>query len=205
MRLYYSHYSSNARRVAVTAKLLDVELDIEDINLASEEDRRRLLEVNPNGKVPVLDDGGFLLWESCAIMQYLADQAPGNAVYPQDLKARADINRWMFWAAQHFAPAVGILTWERIWKGFVTGLPADPKEEARGNEELAQYATVLDQHLAGRPWVVGESVTLADIAIAPALMYIAKAALPVTRYANLMAWFERVQQLPAWQQTEREF
>lgn len=205
MRLYYSPLSSNARRVAIAIHMLGAEVDLVDIDLASETDRRRLLEVNPNGMVPVLEDHGFLLWESCAIMQYLAEKTPGHALYPQEAQARADVNRWLFWACQHFSPSIAVLTWERIWKGYVTGQPADPREEARGNAALDQFAAVLDQHLAGRQWVVGEALTLADIALAAPLMYIGKASLPVAARANLMAWFERVRQLPAWQQTEREF
>jgi glutathione S-transferase len=105
----------------------------------------------------------------------------------------------LFWACQHFAPAVGIFTWENVWKKFVEGTDPDPAELARGSAELAQYAQVLDQHLAGREWLCGEGVTLADFAVAAPLMYIDRAGLPVVQYRNLMAWFGRVQQLPAWQ------
>ncbi|SFV06387.1 glutathione S-transferase family protein [Pseudoduganella namucuonensis] len=205
MRLYYSPLSSNARRVAIAVHMLGAEVDVVEINLASEADRRRLLELNPNGMLPVLEDDGFLLWESCAIMQYLADKTPGHELYQRDLRTRADVNRWLFWACQHFSPAIGVLTWERIWKGYVTGQPADPREEARGGADLEQFASVLDGHLAGRQWVVGDAVTLADIALAAPLMYIGKASLPLSGHANLMAWFARVQLLPAWLQTEREF
>ena len=206
MRLYTHSISSNARRVNMVVAALNADVEVIEINLASPEDRRRLGEVNPNCKIPVLEDNGFVLWESCAIMQYLADktaQQKGepSPLYPWDLQVRADINRWMFWACQHFAPAISVLTWERIWKGFVKGLPADPREEARGCEELAEFAPVLDSHLKNRTWLVGDQVTLADYAVASPLMYKIKASLPVDQYPNLLAWFSRVQQLPAWQQT----
>ena len=206
MRLYTHSISSNARRVNMVVAALQANVEVVEINLASEDDRRRLGEVNPNSKIPVLEDNGFVLWESCAIMQYLADktaQQKGepSPLYPWDIQVRADINRWMFWACQHFAPAIGVLTWERIWKGFVTGQPADPREVDRGCEELAQYAAVLDGHLKHRTWLVGDSVTLADYAVASPLMYRVKASLPVDQYPNMLAWFSRVQQLPAWQQT----
>ncbi|GAB2847094.1 glutathione S-transferase family protein [Pseudoduganella ginsengisoli] len=206
MRLYTHSISSNARRVNMVVAALNADVEVIEINLASEEDRRRLGEVNPNSKIPVLEDNGFVLWESCAIMQYLADKTAQqrgepHSLYPWDIKVRADINRWMFWACQHFAPAIGVLTWERVWKGFVTGQPADPREVDRGCEELAQYATVLDGHLKDRQWLVGDHVTLADYAVAAPLMYRVKASLPVDQYPNMLAWFSRVQQLPAWQQT----
>ena len=69
MRLYHNPLSSNARRVLLTASQLGIKLEEVFIDLGSEADRKRLGEVNICGKVPVLEDDGFLLWESCAIMQ----------------------------------------------------------------------------------------------------------------------------------------
>ena len=201
MRLYHHPVSSNARRVLMAAIALDFPLELTEVSLMSEDDRRRLVELNPNSKIPVLQDGDFVLWESCAIMQYLADKTPGQTLYPQDLRTRADINRWMFWACQHFAPALSVLTWERIWKGMVGVGPADPVELARGEQDIAEYATVLDGHLAQRQWIIGDTLSLADFAVAAPLMYLEQAKLPLAEYANIMAWFGRVQQLDAWKKT----
>ena len=153
----------------------------------------------------MLIDGDFILWESCAIMQYLADGTPGQTVWPQERRARADVSRWMFWASQHFGPAIGVLTWEYIWKKFVTGQDPDPKEVARGESDLAEAARVLDKHLATRRWLVGDDVTLADYAVAAPLMYKEKTRLPLDGYPHLLAWFERIQALPAWQRTAHEW
>jgi glutathione S-transferase len=202
MRLYQSSLSSNARRVRLTAHHLGLQLEEVSVNLLDQGDRRRLAEINPNGKLPVLDDSGFVLWESCAIMQYLADQAPHQAVYPQDAQARADVNRWMFWACQHLSPAVGIMTWENLWKAMCGMGGPDPAELLRGEQEVRQFAAVLEQHLAGREWVAGKALTLADLAIAPSFMYIERARLPLAEFPNLMAWFARIQALPAWQATD---
>jgi glutathione S-transferase len=202
MQLYYNHYSSNTRRVLLAADHLGIGFDLVQINLASQDDRRRLGEVNLNAKLPVLIDGDFVLWESCAIMQYLADGTPGQTVWPQERRARADVSRWMFWACQHFAPAIGVLTWEHIWKKFVTGQDADPKEVARGEADLAEAARVLDKHLATRQWLVGDAVSLADYAVVAPLMYKEKAQLPLADYPHLLAWFERIRALPAWQRTD---
>ena len=205
MQLYYNHYSSNTRRVLLAADHLGIEFDLVQINLASQDDRRRLGEVNLNAKLPVLIDGDFVLWESCAIMQYLADGTPGQTVWPQERRARADVSRWMFWACQHFAPAIGVLTWEHIWKKFVTGQDADPKEVARGAADLAEAARVLDKHLATRQWLVGDAVSLADYAVVAPLMYKEKAHLPLDDYPHLLAWFERIRALPAWQRTDHDW
>lgn len=201
MRLYHNPMSSNARRTLMTAIHLELPVELAEVDLMNMDDRRRLAELNPNVKVPVLADGSFLLWESCAIMQYLAGKAPGQTLYPEAPQARADIDRWMFWCSQHYAPAIGVLTWERAWKGMTGGGDADPLEVARGERELAECAFVLDNHLAGRSWVCGDSLSLADFALAAPMMYSDKVALPLAQYEHLQAWFARVQQLPAWQET----
>jgi glutathione S-transferase len=202
MQLYSNPISTNARRVLMAADHLGIELDLVECNLMSEADRRRLEEVNPNSKIPVLVDDGFVLWESCAIMQYLADGKPGQTVYPRDPLARADVNRWMFWACQHFAPAIGVIVWENVWKKVVTGVDADVNELARGARDLARAAAVLDRHMAGREWLVWDGVTLADYAVAAPLMYRDRARLPLDDYPHLLAWFDRVKQLPAWRNSE---
>ena len=203
MRLYYHPKSSSARRAMLTALHLKLDLELVEIDLMSQEDRRRLVEINPNSKIPVLeDDGGFLLWESGAIMQYLADRTPGQTLYPQNVRDRADVNRWMFWNAQHFSPALSVFTWENVWKKFVEGTDADPVELARAESELAPVAAVLEAHLARREWLVGHEVTLADYAIAASLMYVERARVPLAQYPNIVAWRARVQALDAWQRTE---
>lgn len=202
MRLYHNPLSSNARRVLLAADHMKTPLDLVTVDLMSDADRKRLVELNPNSKVPVLEDGDFLLWESCAIMQYLADKTPGQTLYPQDVQVRADINRWMFWGCQHFAPAIGVLTWERLWKGMTGNGAADPVQVARGERELAIFGSVLDKHLAGREWLAGSAPTLADYAVAAPLMYMEKADIPVQQYQNMMRWLRQVQELPAWKNTE---
>ena len=202
MRLYHNPLSSNARRALLTASHLGIKLDEVFIDLGNEAERQRLKEVNICGKVPVLEDDGFLLWESCAIMQYLADMHGATDIYPTGLKERADVNRWMFFGAQHFSPAIGILTWERLWKKLVTGDDADPVEIKKGEAFVHEHASVLNKHLATRQWLSGDKLTLADLAVAAPLMYVSRASIPVEQYTHLLAWFGRVQQLPAWQQTE---
>ena len=200
MRLYYHPLSSNSRRVVLTALHLNVNLELVVVDLLKGEHKApEYLRQNPNGKVPLLDDDGFMLWESHAIMQYLADGSPGQDLYPLELKARADVNRWLFWSAYHFTPAVGFISRERVSKKMVGGAGGpDPVEIARGEALLTAAAQVLDDHLARNEWIAQDKLTLADLAIASPLMHTVAAELPVTGYANLQAWFARVQALEAW-------
>ncbi|MDL2355316.1 MAG: glutathione S-transferase family protein, partial [Pseudomonadota bacterium] len=199
MRLYHHPFASNARRALLVAEQLGIALELVELNLMDPDDRRRLEQVNPNSKLPVLTDGDFVLWESCAIMQYLCDITPGQTLYPQDARLRADVNRWLFWISQHFGPALRVLVWENVWKGMTGNGAPDPQVQARGAAEIAPLAALIDAQLTGRRWVTGETLTLADFALASSLIYLDQARLPVTGCANLMAWYARVQALDVWQ------
>lgn len=207
MRLYHHPMSSNARRAVMTALHLGAlpkapAVELVTIDLAKGQQREpAFMRMNPNGRVPVLEDDGFFLTESHAIMQYLAEKTPGQDLYPTELRARADVNRWLFWNAHHFQPAMSVLSWERLVKPMTGRGPTDPVEEKRGEVLVADVARVLDAHLAGREWVVGGSLTLADLALSTPLMTMIPARLPVTEHANLQAWLARVQQLDVWKRT----
>lgn len=205
MRLYYHPLSSNSRRVVLTALHLNIDLELVVVDLLGGEHKAPdYLRRNPNGKVPLLDDDGFLLWESHAIMQYLADGTPGQDLYPVELMARADVNRWLFWSAYHFTPAIGLISRERVSKKMVGGAGGpDPIEIARGEAQLMAGAQVLDDHLARYDWIAQGRLSLADFAIAAPLMHTVAAELPVTGYANVQAWFARVQALDAWKKAAK--
>lgn len=202
MKLYYSPLSSNSRKVRIVAALLGIELELQNVELPKGEQRRpEYLAINPMGKVPVLADDDFVLPESAAIMIYLAETKPGNTLYPDDRQARAEVNRWLFWAANHWAPAVVALVFEKVLKQrYFNGGAPDPVQIKRQEEQIARFATVLDAQLAKHPWVAGDTLTLADISIAPA--FAAFVPLPTQSHAHIHGWFKRIQALPAWQATE---
>lgn len=202
MRLYHHPQSLNARRAVMTAVHLRSPVELVVVDLQKGEQRQpRFLQLNPNHKVPVLEDDGFVLWESYAIMQYLADKTPRQTVYPAETRARADVNRWLFWCSQHFSPAVGILNWERFVKGLLGLGAADPAEIRRGEQLVRDFRGILDAHLASREWVCGDGLSLADFAIAAALDCTVPAQLPVTELRHLQRWFAQTQALEAWQKT----
>lgn len=206
MRLYHHPFSSNARRAVLTAHHLGLiasgAVTLSVVDLAKREQRTPdYLAKNPNGRVPLLEDDGFLLWESHAIMQYLADTTPGQQLYPTDPRGRADVNRWMFWNAHHFAPSVSVLGFEHVVKKLL-GLGApDPAAVKRGEDLVRETARVLDAHLAHREWLSSDRLTLADLAVATPLMVKDGAHLPVGDCPNLLAWLGRVQALDAWKKT----
>ena len=200
MKLYYSPFSPNARKVRMVAHLLNKDVELVNVDLGKGEQRQPpYLSKNAMGKVPLLEDGDLRLPESAAIMIYLAD---GTELYPADQRARAEVNRWLFWAASHWGPAVSALNFEHFLKKFFGGGEPDPAQVKRQEDFVRSFGKVLDDHLANREWVAGKKLTIADIAIAPSLAFTAVAKLPVLELANLQAWFGRVQALDAWKTTE---
>jgi len=113
MKLYGNPMSSNARRAYMAALQLGHEPEHIVVDLAKGAQKAPdFVAMNPNGKVPVLVDGDVVLWESIAIMQYLADKTPGQTLYPPDLVERARVNQWLAWTTAHWGLAVSQLNVE---------------------------------------------------------------------------------------------
>ncbi|HEY0133843.1 MAG TPA: glutathione S-transferase family protein [Nannocystis sp.] len=201
MKLYFHPLSGNSRRVLLVAAHLDVPLEriVVDLPRGEQRDAEHLAR-NPNGRIPVLDDDGFMLWESRAIMLYLAERTPGQTLLPADPRGRADVTRWLFWCAGHMAPVNTIFVLENFVKPR-TGRTTDPAELTRGEALMAQTAPILDAHLADRTWVTQDRLTLADLSLASSFALAAPARIPIAPYQNIQAWLARVQQLDAWQRT----
>lgn len=202
MRLYYHPFSSNARRAVMTAIELNTPVELVLVDLVKREQRQPIfLARNPAGRVPVLEDGSMVLPESHAIMIYLAQKSARQSLYPADLQAQTQVNRWMFWCAAHFQPAISVLNWENFVKRIAGLGTPDPAEIARGERLVQETASLLDAHLASREWVAGTAMTLADISLATPLMAMAAAKLPVAEFKHLQSWFARMQARESWRAT----
>jgi glutathione S-transferase len=159
---------------------------------------------NPNGKVPTLEDGDFWLWESNAIMGYLCDHKPGQTLYPTDPKARADVNRWLFWESAHWGPSCIHLTWERVMKPMMMKQQPDPALVAYGESNFARYAAVLDGQLKDKEYVAGR-LSIADFAIASMLTYHQPAQMGVEKFPHISSWFARIEARDSWKKTAPQF
>lgn len=202
MKLYMNPLSPNVRRVQLTAAVLGLTLEEKSMDFAKGEHKApEYLALNPNGAIPTLVDGDLVLTESRAIMQYLASKKPESGLLPKDEAARADVTRWQFWDAVHFSANIGTVSFQRVFKPMMgMGDPDVAKvEEALTN--FRRYAAVLDKRLAGRSYVVGDQLTLADLTLASSLMYAKQADLPLAEFPNIQAWFSRITELDAWKKT----
>lgn len=202
MKLYNVVGSPNCRKVLAVAAQLGIKLDIEYLDFFAGDLRKpEYLALNPNAMVPVLQDGDFVLWESNAIMQYLADTVPGNSLFPRDPQLRADVVRWLCWELAHFNKALGILAYETVLKPGLMKMEPDVEAVRIAQSNLERNAPVLDGHLRGKTWLVGKQITLADYAVAHIENFQAAVPFDWKPYANITAHFERVRADKHWQAT----
>jgi glutathione S-transferase len=202
MKLYGFPASPNTWKVRALAAHLKTPLDFEFVDLLQgAQQSPTFLALSPTGRTPVLVDGDFTLWESNAILQYLADRSP-TPLYPNDAKSRADIARWQCWDLAHWgAQACQPLTFENLVKKFVNLGPSDAAAVAKATECFNKEAKMLDAHLARHKYLVNDTLTIADFTVAAPLFHAQGAAMPVEPYANVGAWFGRVSALPCWSET----
>jgi glutathione S-transferase len=150
--------------------------------------------MNPNGRVPTIDDDGFILWESNAIVRYLAAKHDAGGLWPADLQTRADADRWMDWCTSTVAPVMTPLFW-----GLIRTAPEkrDAQAIAEHGKNMQALAGILDAHLQGQPYTAGDNLTMGDI---PLGCFVYRwYALPVERpqFPHLAAWYARLAERPA--------
>ena len=164
MKLYGNPFSYNCRKVETTLRHLDLPFEFELIDFARGQQRGpELSALNPNQKVPVLVVEGLALWESTAIIRYLAGKHR-PALLGGDLDDRFEVDRWLTWQVTEFGPATSAVGRTAWIMPMLTGQPADPVELARVRAELAPKVPILENRLSGRDWLATE-LSLADIAL----------------------------------------
>jgi glutathione S-transferase len=158
--------------------------------------------LNPNMRMPTLRDGDYVLWESNAILQYLAAKRPESGLLPADEKARLDVTRWQFWDLAHWDPACAVFIFENVVKSVVlkSGEP-DAAALAKATESFHRLAQVLDGQLKGKKFVTGDTLTVADFSLAAPMNYAEMARFPAEPYSEIKRWYGTLRALPAWQKT----
>ena len=202
MKLYYVVGSPNSRKVHAVINHLGIKVDIEYLDFfAGELKKPDYLGLNPNGMVPTLRDGDFLLWESNAIMQYLAAKAPPSTLFPKDEKTRVDITRWQCWELAHYNKAFGTLSFETVAKPNFLNAPPDEGVVTWATRELTRYAPTLEAHLKGRNYLVGNDVTLADYSVIHVEAFKEGVPFDWSPFPNINAYYERMRAVPHWAKT----
>ena len=187
--------SINVRKVVFTAQLLALPFERIDAGAAFGITKTpHYLERNPNALVPLLEDGDFTLWESNVIVRYLAAKSPEAGLYPQELRARFDAERWMDWQQTALNGAGR--------EAFIQ-LIRTPVEKSDARAVQASVAAtepllaLLDTHLARRAFLAGDRLTMADIPVACEMHRWWGLPLEHPAHPHLRRWYDGLRQLPA--------
>ncbi len=193
--LHEDWVSGNCYKVRLTAAHLGLPIERRQYDIMKGETRTShfLSTVNANGRIPVLQVGDRFIPESNAACFYLAD---GSDLVPGDRFDRADMLRWMFFEQYNHEPNVATL---RFWIAFVgeANLSDSQRRQMEAKRAAGEAALALmDEHLDGRPFFVGERLSLADIALY-AYTHVAPAGgFDLGAYPNLTSWLDRVAGVP---------
>lgn len=195
LKLWGRLSSINVRKVVFTAQLLEVPFERIDAGAAFGVTKTpQYLERNPNALVPTLEDDDFVLWESNAIVRYLCAKYSHGGLYPQDLHSRFDAERWMDWQ-QTTLNVAG----REAFVQFIRTPEVKRNAQAIATSEAATepLLALLDTHLAQRPFMAGERLTMADIPIACEMHRWWGLPLHHAEHPHLRRWYDGLRQRPA--------
>lgn len=197
IKIYSDVGSGSCRRVNAVIRHLGINVEYMSIDLlAGENCTDEFLALNANGMVPILVDTKedlteVVLTEASAIMIYLCEKfsaykSQETSLWPTGDK-RFEVTKWMFWAAEHFRQSAPIYFEEKVIARLL-GAEEDSHRISQANRMLERFSKVLDSHLKGRDYVVGNHLTLADFDLAAALSQMPRTHIPYDKYENIIRW-----------------
>ena len=198
LRIVGRNSSSNVMKVLWICSELDIPFEQQDLGgKFGGNDSEEYRSLNPNGLVPtIIENDGFVLWESNSIVRYLANKFDNGILYPADYRERASAERWMDWQSTRVSPAM-----VPVFRGMVRTPPEkrdlDAIESAR--QSLSKAMAILDRVLAENRFVVGENFTVGDVPLGIAAWRWFNMPIEREEYADLERWFAELCERPAYQ------
>ncbi|XP_013142272.1 PREDICTED: glutathione S-transferase D7-like isoform X2 [Papilio polytes] len=183
IKVYYYPVSPPCRSVLLTARLLGLKVELVLINIMEGEQKSpEFIKMNPQHTVPTIDDNGFILWESRAIMAYLVNAyGKDDALYPNDPQQRAIVDQRLYFDFSFLQKSL-----ELYWP-MVNGKEYN---EEKG-EKLKEAVGWLNSMLEGRQFVAGDKLSIADITTVVTMSNLDSFGFDYSSYGNIKPWFER--------------
>ena len=177
--------------------IAELGLEVERVDIGGPfggNDQPDYLAKNPMGRVPTLEDGDLVIFESHSIVRYIAEAYGADPWYPADGHRRAVASQWMDWTLAHLHPHMTV-----IYKGLVRTQPEKRDNDAIENarRQAADMLAILDRRLAGAPYLTGDDPTMGDIALGPYAYRWFNLELERPAADNLRAWYDRLAARPA--------
>jgi glutathione S-transferase len=187
MKLYQHPLSSTSFKARAVIHELGLACEFVDVDMSKGEHKApTFLAMNPNGKIPVLEDGGFHLWESNAIICYLAAKKPESGLLLTDPRGMAMMQQWLQWHATTFASSTTEVMMESVYLAFF-GRKQDPQKYAAGMEKVRRDLGVLETCLKGKEYLCGK-LSLADFSIVSSLLMRTQMGVDLEGFPNVKAW-----------------
>ncbi|PKC07416.1 glutathione S-transferase [Rhizophagus irregularis] len=192
----------NGKKIYVVLEELNIPYDVRLINIGKNEQfAPEFLKISPNNKIPAIvdqnppkefGDSPISIFESAAILQYLADYKKGEGapdLYPKNPRERVKVNEWLYWQIAGLGPMMG-------QSNHFSSTNIDYAKE-RYSKEVDRLLGVMNKRLGEYNYLAGDNYTIADIASYTWLLYSDKVKAEDTPYPNIKAWFERISERPA--------
>lgn len=204
LKIYGSDLSGPANKVRFVANYLGLKYDYFVVKLSEgEQYRPDFLKINPIGKIPAIDDGGFCLFESNAICRYLADKN-NSSLYPRRLKERAIVNQWLDFGSMHVAAAVSKVVYNRIFAP-IRKIEADERSVKEGLEFLSRFLPVVDRQLENKKFLLGDAITLADFNMLAGIDPVEAAQIDISGYNNICRWRKELKKQDFYTRCHKEY
>lgn len=185
--LYGADLSSPCNKVRFAANAMGIDYEYKKVSIKNKENRSpEFLSLHPAGKIPVIDDEGFVLFESSAIIKYLAEKEQ-SPLYAPDLKIKAKIDQWMHFVTIHIGNAMDRVLFNRVFAPLIN-VAADQSSLRAGERFLNRFLPVVENHLAEKAYLVGENLTLADINLLATLDPAEIGQIDLHKYSRISQW-----------------
>jgi glutathione S-transferase len=191
LTLYDMPLSGNCYKVRLLLSFLSLSYQARPVDLASGEQRSPdYFRLNPFGQVPVLDDDGVIIRDSQAILVYLAKRYGGEQWWPDDASQLAQLAAWLSTASNEIFHGPALL---RVHHKF--GRDIDVSKALQTAEKVL---AIIDHHLENEDWLVGGTLSIADIAAYPYLALAPEGGVDIGAYRHIVVWFQRIRVLPGY-------
>lgn len=189
----YGVPGSRALRSIWAAEEIGVDYELVKTDFMAQSKTPEYLAINPNGRIPALEDGDLVLFESMAINLYLAKKYGGD-LYPRDEAGEARTIQWTIWGMTELEPLLMNMVLNKVM------LPEDQRDAgavAKAEKDIQRPLKVLDAHLADRDYILGDAFTIADLNVAGALSLANFAGYDFSQHANAARWMGAVTSRPS--------
>ena len=200
MKLYGHPVSTCTRKVLTTLHEKGQQADFVLVDIMKGDHKNPdHLARQPFGQIPAIDDDGFVLYESRAIIRYVDETLPGPKLTPNDAKGRALMEQWMSVETSNFTPHAMKVIYQRYFNAF-RGLPSDEAIVKEGSEAAGKAVDVMDRQLAKTRFLTGAQFTLADICFMPYIEYLfaGRAGDIIESRKNAARWWSEISVRPSW-------